>query len=171
MEKIEVVLRTIDALSERAGKFFSWFAGIIVLITLYEVVLRYVFIRPTIWAFDTSTMLWGAYFVTLAAWTHKEGGHIRVDVIYGRLPLRVRLILDMVLCLALCFTWVGALIMGGIDIAAESWRLKEKIAPPFTAPLYPLKTMLPIGFSLLALQCVAGFVRDLITLTKTKGQI
>lgn len=168
MKKIEAILRVIDVISESTGKFVSWFMVIAVLIILYEVIMRYVFANPTEWVFETSFMLWGAYFVMVTAWTHKVGGHVSVDVIYNRFPFRMRVILDLVLCLGLCFLWIGAVIIGGIEIATTSWELKEHTMSPWAPPIYPLKTVLPIAFALLGLQSLAKFVRDLITLTRGK---
>ncbi|MBT9143136.1 MAG: hypothetical protein DDT29_01535 [Dehalococcoidia bacterium] len=168
MKKLRALLSAIDAISENTGKFCSWFMVIVVLIILYEVVMRAAFGRPTVWAFELSIMLWGAYFVLLPAWTHKEGGHVALDVISSRFPLRIKAIIDLVFCLVLCFTWVGALVLAGTDFAATSWGIREGTGSPWNPPIYPLKTMLPIGFALLGIQCLARFIRDLIILIRGK---
>ena len=168
MGKLDAVLRVIDAISENAGKLFSWSMLIVVFITLYEVIMRYLFNNPTEWAFEVTYMLWGAYFVMVAAWTHKAGGHVSMDVIYNRFPRRMRLTLDLVFCLVLCLPWIAALIMGGTEFAIDSWRIKEHTVTPWRPPIYPLKTVLPIAFALLGLQAVARFIRDLTALTRGK---
>ena len=168
MEKREAVLRAIDSLSENTGKIVSWFMVLCVLFILYEVIMRYFFNDPTRWVFETTLMLWGAYFVMVTAWTHKVGGHVAVDIIYNRFPLRVRLTLDLVFCLVLCLPWIGALVIGGIDVAANAWKIKECTASPWGPPVYPIKTVLPIAFTLLGLQCLTKFVRDLVTLIRGK---
>lgn len=106
MKKLNAVLEAIDKISEITGKCASWLMIVVTLIILYEVIMRTVFGTPTIWAFELSIMLWGTYFVSVMAWTHKEGGHIAVDVIYNRFSTRMKAILDVTFCLLLCFTLV-----------------------------------------------------------------
>jgi len=113
-------------------------------------------------------MLWGAYFVMVIAWTQRVGGHVSVDVIDNRFPTRVRVALDLLFCLVLCFVWIGAVIVGGMEVAIRSWELGERTLTPWAPPIYPLKTVLPIAFALLGLQCLAKFIRDLITLITGK---
>ncbi len=165
MKKLNAVLKAIDKISETTGKCVSWLMIVVTLIILYEVIARTVFGTPTIWAFELSIMLWGTYLVTVMAWTHKEGGHIAVDVLYNLFSTRVKAILDLAFCLLLCFTWIAFLTRAGIDSAAASWDLLERTGSPWNPPLYPLKTVLPIGLALLGLQCLAKFTRDIMRLT------
>ncbi|MCL0087574.1 TRAP transporter small permease subunit [Dehalococcoidia bacterium] len=92
MKKLNAVLKAIDKISEVTGKCASWLMIVVTLIILYEVIARTVFGAPTVWAFELSIMLWGTYFVSVMAWTHKEGGHIAVDVIYNWFSTRRGLI-------------------------------------------------------------------------------
>jgi TRAP-type mannitol/chloroaromatic compound transport system permease small subunit len=164
VRKLNTILRAIDKISEATGKLASWLMVVATLIVVYEVTVRTIFDRPTLWAFDLSLMLWGTYIVILLAWTHKEGGHIRVDVFYNRFSTKVKALLDVVFCVLLCFSFIFFLLDGAIDFAAISWRLREGTGPPWDAPLYPLKTMLPIGLVLFGLQCLARFIRDIMIL-------
>jgi TRAP-type mannitol/chloroaromatic compound transport system permease small subunit len=165
MRKLNVVLRAIDKISETTGKFASWLMVVATLIVVYEVMARTVFGRSTVWAFDLSIMLWATYIAILLAWTHKEGGHIRVDVFYNRFSTRTKALLDVVFCVLLCFTLIFFLLEAAIDFAAIAWRLREGTGPPWNAPLYPVKTMLPIGLVIFGLQCLARFIRDIMILT------
>lgn len=167
MRKLEAVLKAIDAVSEGTGKVCSWFMVVAAAFILYEIIVR-AFGSPTQWVFETSLMLWGAYCVIMVAWTQKVGGHVSVDVLYSRFPLKVRLILDLLFTLTLGFLWIGGVIIGGTEIAARSWKLMEHTVTPWAPPIYPLKTVLPIAFALLWLQCLAKFIRDLTTLTTGK---
>ncbi|MBT9149242.1 MAG: TRAP transporter small permease subunit [Dehalococcoidia bacterium] len=168
MRKLEAILRVIDAISENTGKFVSWLMVVVVLIILYEVAMRGLFGRPTVWAFELSIMLWGAYFVMTPAWTHKVGGHVVLDVLSNRFPPRVKALVDLMLCLVLCFTLVGALVLSGAEFAATAWALRMGTGSPWNPPIYPLRTMIPIGFAVLGLQCLARFIRDLIILVRGK---
>ncbi len=169
MKKLEGVLRIIDAISEKTGKFATGLLLVTTVIIVYHVLMRYVFGSPTRFVFDVSKMLWGAYLLLVMAWTHKEGGHVSLDIIYNRFSPRMRLMLDLVFCVALALLWVGAVTAGGIAFAERSWAIREGTKSPWAPPIYPVKTVLPIAFAILGLQCLAKFSRDLITLIRSKA--
>ena len=69
---------------------------------------------------------------------------------------------DLVLYLVFFFPGVLALIYAGFGQAAQSWRYGEvSVYSPANIPVYPLRTLLPIGAALLALQGAAEVCRCL----------
>jgi len=53
----------VDAFNDRMGKIVAFLVYPVMLVLVYEVVMRYAFNKPTIWAHETSCMLYGAHFV------------------------------------------------------------------------------------------------------------
>lgn len=77
---------------------------ITVFITLYEVVMRYIFDAPTSWVYETSIMLVGSAMLYGGAYCMSNNGHIRVTVITDQMPLTVqRIIRTFDALLTLCF--------------------------------------------------------------------
>ena len=66
---------------EAFTRLLAWAARLVTVVLvasmIYEVVARYFFGAPTIWAFDISYMATGVLFVLGAAYTLKEDGHVR----------------------------------------------------------------------------------------------
>ena len=60
---LRAVLRGIDAFSNWSGRIFSLLIFPLVLGITYEVIVRYAFNAPTIWAYDVSYMLYGSHFM------------------------------------------------------------------------------------------------------------
>jgi hypothetical protein len=56
-------IQFVDAMVDRIGKIASFLVYPTMLVLVYEVVMRYYFTRPTIWAHETSCMLYGAHFI------------------------------------------------------------------------------------------------------------
>ena len=56
----------------------------IVLVGFAVVLLRYVFGIGSIWLTETILYAHAALFLLAAAWTLREGGHVRVDMFYAR---------------------------------------------------------------------------------------
>lgn len=156
------LLKAIDTTSEWTGKIVSFFIYIGIGVLVFEVLMRYAFNAPTIWAHGVSMRFFAVYYILLGAYTFYKQAHVRVDVVYNRLSLRGRAILDVATA-SLLFASCIALIWYGIPYTAKSFALLETDNTPFHAPMYPIKLMIPLGAFLLLLQGLAKFYRDLVT--------
>ena len=97
MDSLKAAIRRVDWFIDRSGKALSWLVLAFVLTMAYEVIARYVFNAPTVWSYDISYMLGGGMIVLGGAYLILHDGHVRIDVVYGRLSTRQRLITDIVL--------------------------------------------------------------------------
>lgn len=156
------ILKFIDKVSEWTGKLFAWLVIPLVCGLMYEVVARYVFGAPTVWAYDITYMLYGAHFMMGAAYLLYIGGNVRIDVFYRQFSPRAKAIVDICLYLVFFFPVMVVLLVFGIEYAWFSWEIKERASlSPWRPPLYPLKTVLPVAIFLLLLQGVVEFIRNL----------
>ncbi|MEM9423573.1 MAG: TRAP transporter small permease, partial [Spirochaetota bacterium] len=73
-----------------AGDRLSWIYLLIVLISVYEVFMRYVFNRPTTWVHESSLYLAGIVMVYGGLYAYAKDKHIAVGVVTDLLPERVR---------------------------------------------------------------------------------
>ncbi len=73
-------------LSERLGAATSWVFAVVVAITLYEVVARYLFNAPTSWAQELTVLLCSVAFAVGGAYVQARDEHIAVTVVTERLP-------------------------------------------------------------------------------------
>jgi len=155
-------LRAIDSICEWIGKSFSWLVLALTGVLVFEVIARYVFKDPTSFAFDLTWMFFGVYIILGAAYTHLGGGHVRIDFLYNRLPLRKRAVLEMVLYLIFFFPLILVLAISCTEFAFLSWAGDERSsASLWKPPVYPFKTAMMIGFYLLAFQGLAQFIKNL----------
>jgi TRAP-type mannitol/chloroaromatic compound transport system permease small subunit len=154
------VVRAIDGLAEWTGRLFSLLALPLVGALTYEVIARYAFNRPTIWAYDVTYMLYGTIFMLGAAYTLYKGGHIRTDIFYQNWSVRTRGMVDAVLYLLLFFPGIAMFFWMGLQEALHSWDIREvSDASPWRPPLYPLKAVIPISLALLMIQGVSEFLK------------
>ena len=164
------LLRLIDSVTDYAGSVVMWFCYVLVLVVVYDVLMRYAFTAPTMWAHETAIMLGGSIYALAWAYTHRHNGHVRVDVFYLRLSPRGRAIIDVVGGL---FFWLPlALILLNISFswAWRAWVIGEKSTITYWyPPLAPFRTVVVIGFCLLAFQALAHLFRDSYLLIKGKA--
>lgn len=166
---MKTILRVIDSISQWAGRSARWLALALVLVMANETIMRYVFNRPTVWGFETSVMLGAALYALGASYAHWHHSHIRIDVFYTRLSLRRRAIIDVVGTLFLCFPLMVILVGASIDNAWVAWVGNERLKLTFWyPPSGPLRTVVALGFILLALQVIARFFRDVYLLIRNR---
>ena len=157
------LLHFIDSLSAWTGKAFAWCILVLTLSTCYEVFVRYVLNAPTVWAFDMSVQMYGALFMMAGAYALSQDAHVRGDVIYRLMPVKVQASIDLVLYVIFFMPGVFALTYYGYGFAADSWFYKEvSWSSPSRIQIYFFKTLIPISGAILLLQGLAEIVRAYI---------
>ena len=151
-----------DSLSVAVGKAFSWCIVILCLGTCYEVVMAYLFNKPTLWNFDFSLQMYGAIFMMAGAYTLSTQAHVRGDVLYRLMKTKTQAKLDLILYFIFFFPGVLALTFYGFDYAALAWKIKETSwNSPAQIQIYMAKSLIPLSGLLLTLQGVAEVFRCL----------
>ena len=87
--------RVLDTLSKLSGIFVAFWTVNAVVAYFYEVIMRYIFNQPTIWVHESCFLLFGMQYLLAGAYTLLTGGHVRVDVLYIKLPPRGRVGMDI----------------------------------------------------------------------------
>ena len=159
---VRKLVQAVFNLSEATGQLIKYLVLALVAVLFIEVTLRYVFNSPTVWALETSKMLLGTIGACGWGYTHKLGGHVRVDVLYTLISRRGQALIDVCMSVLMLFPLVIVLIVVGTKWAVRAWETGEKmIESSWLPPAAPFRTALVIGFVLFALQCLAQFVCDL----------
>lgn len=160
---------TIDTFSLWIGRTVAWLTLPLMLVMVYEVMARYLFTAPTVWAYDLSRMIYGATFMLGAAYALSKGVHIRADFIYRRWSAQTQGRVDLALYLIcyfptlLIFLWVSS------EWAWVSVSRAERGTDSAWMPLLgPLKSCVPIGIVFLLIQGVSETLKAVHAATKGK---
>ena len=110
------VIRIIDKTNEWVGKAVSFLLIPLVLITAYEVVMRYIVQRPTIWSWDLNIQIFAAIIMLGGGYTLLNKSHVVVDVLVVNMDARKRAILDLITSF---FFFMGMIVLlaGGWEMA------------------------------------------------------
>ena len=167
MKVIEYFLRYTDWVNAKFGWFVAFLMCPMIFIMIWEIMMRYLFNRPSIWAYETSMFIYGGYIVLGGAYTLLTDGHVNVDIIWGQLSVRGRAILDI--CTAgFVFLYLGVLFWESLLVTIKAWELKETTMTFWAPPYYPLRTTVPVGCFLFILQALAKLIRDILTAVRGK---
>ncbi|SMO74473.1 TRAP transporter small permease subunit [Ruegeria faecimaris] len=164
------ILRVIDAIAGALALLGRCVIFALIVAMLYEVVARYAFGAPTLWAFDISYMLNGSVFLLGAAYALRCDVHVRIDFLSQRMPMRAQQLLNGAVFLLVMtpittiFAWVAskkawkALITGEVESVS-----------PWAPVVWPFYTVIAVGLAALALQFLAEAIK-LLSGRKNPGE-
>jgi TRAP-type mannitol/chloroaromatic compound transport system permease small subunit len=171
MHALIAISRTIDAANECVGRAVLWLVLVATLISAGNALSRYALnLSSNAWL-EIQWYLFAALFLLAAGYTLRHNGHVRIDVLYGRLGPRAQAWVDVAggalfllpFCvLMLWLSWPGF---------TESLASGERSPDAGGLLRWPVRLTLPLGFALLALQGLSeiikriAFLRGLLPLT------
>lgn len=154
-------VRVIDSFNQSTGRMFAWLIIPLVLGLSYEVIARYGFDAPTIWAYDVGYMLYGGHFMLGAAYTLLKKGHIRTDFFYEAWSPRRQGMVDAFCYLFLFFPGLLFFLLASWDNAYHAFRIGETSeASPWRPIIWPFKMAMPVAAVLLMIQGVSEFLKS-----------
>lgn len=154
------LIKAIEALTRLSG----WLGALLVFpligALIVEVFSRYVAGRPTLWAFEVSYMVMGAMFMLGMANALRIGQHVSVDIMALKLSPKVNAAIRavgyvMFLPVLAWLVWeLSKYALGAFESNERSGR------SAWNPVVWPIFTVWFIGFSILALQVVAEFLKS-----------
>ncbi|SMX22837.1 TRAP transporter small permease subunit [Boseongicola aestuarii] len=152
--------RPADRVSVFIGRVTMMMIILLTSVMLYEVLLRYVFEAPTLWANELSLWLAGFVFLCAGLYAMQQRSHIRIFLLYDICPRWMQRLFDTI-STVLIVLFAFFLVYGGYGEALDKlWRWETfgtAFDPPIPATLKP--TVLII-VSLVAIQAVVNLISD-----------
>lgn len=156
-----VVKKIIDKLVTLGGTLSGVFLAAIVGMIFLDVMLRYLFNSPLIFADEISTYLFVGFAFGGLGYTFRAGGHIRVELLLNRVGPSARRHLDIFfhfLFLFYCVILLIALFLFALAYYNQGVRSFTSLRVPLVLP----GALMPVGMLLLVLQIIAG-IRQLFS--------
>lgn len=164
MKTLLTVSNIIDTLTKWLGKLAAALVLMMIAVIFYNVFGRYVLGASPIWLQELEWHLMAPVALLGISVLMMEKGHVRVDMIYEKLSFRNQQILDlvsMIIGVMVCLLFIRY----SVGFVETSWSTLEGSPDPGGLPgRYILKAMLPVGFAVLALQCVSRAIRHAVAL-------
>lgn len=166
MNAVISITRFLDRINRFIGNWFaSWLLLAIMGVVLYEVVTRRFLGIPQIWTQEIIAYLFCANFILALGYTLHFKEHVIADVLTSLMPERVQIALETATYLLFVGVFLYVMLPTAIDFTARAWSFGERAATSFNSPVYLVKTLIPIGLMLLAIQLVAIVLKNGIYLT------
>jgi TRAP-type mannitol/chloroaromatic compound transport system permease small subunit len=151
------------------GRSFAWGIFILTAAVMYEVIMRYFFNAPTLWAFDFTIQMYGAVFMMGGASAMSTKTHVKADMYYNRLSEKGQAILDLILFICFYAPGVFALTYAGYFYAKKAWIVHETSwNSPAQIQIYFSKSLIPIAGLLLLIIGISEVFRCIICIKTGK---
>lgn len=149
----------IDWLNERVGKAAFWVVLIMTIVSAGNATVRFIFNYSSNGLLEIQWYMFAAVFLLCAPYTLQKNEHVRIDVISGRFGPRGLAVIDIIGTIFFLLPMVVAVLWLSLPLIAESYKINEMSANAGGLLRWPVKILLPIGFTLLALQGISELIK------------
>jgi TRAP-type mannitol/chloroaromatic compound transport system permease small subunit len=149
----------IDKINERLGLIANWMVLTSCLISAGNAMIRYAFDMSSNAWLEIQWYMFGVMFMLGASYTLNKNEHVRVDIVYGNVPERVQLWIDLIGGILFMMPAVLILCWLSWPMFLESYRIGEESSNAGGLLRWPIKLVLPIGFFFLALQGISEIIK------------
>lgn len=159
----------IDTLNERVGRAAFWLVLAMTIICAGNAVVRFAFNYSSNGLLEIQWYLFAAVFLLCAAYTLQKNEHVRIDVIAGRFSPKGQAIIDIIGTLFFLLPMVMLVLSLSLPLVKESFHIGEMSANAGGLIRWPVKALLPVGFTLLALQGISELIKRIAFLAGRIG--
>lgn len=158
---IQIIIDIIDAINIFVGSIFSVLFIPLMLLSVYEVFTRRILGNPTIWTLEVTSFIFVPIVVLAMGYTLIHKGHATIDVFSEKFSNKTKAIVDSITILIFLMPAAVVMFINSLKGAQMSWASLERTPSAFNAPIYPIKTFMPIGFALLILAALSWFLKSI----------
>ena len=149
----------IEALIDAVGRLTLWLALAMISLVAVNVLLRYSLSLGSVWAQELEWHLLAAMIMLGMSHALQRGDDVRVDLFYARFGPTTKWCVDLA-SLLLLFAIAAILLKLSLPYVTQSWAIGERSNDPGGVPWrWAVKSLIPIGFALIALHAVAATIR------------
>jgi TRAP-type mannitol/chloroaromatic compound transport system permease small subunit len=156
--------RAVDWVNAKFGVVANWLVLLSCLISAGNAVSRYLFSESSNGWLEVQWYMFAGMVLLGGPYTLARNEHVRVDLVYGSVSERTRIWIDIIggllfllpICVILVyFTWPWFV---------DSWRIGEQSSNAGGLIRWPVKLLLPVGFTLMALQGLSEIIKRVAAL-------
>ncbi len=156
--------RAIDSVTAFIGKAISWLLLAAILISAINAVMRKAFSLSSNAWLESQWYLFSAVFLIAAAYTLLSNEHVKVDLVYGRLSRKGQLWVDIFGTIFFLMPFCLITVYLSWPVFLQKFASGEVSNNTGGLIQWPAWMLIPIGFSLLAVQGVSELIKRIAIL-------
>ncbi len=159
MKGLLALSRAIDALNDRLGQFAELCVVLAVVISAGNAMMRYAFDMSSNAWLEIQWYLFAAMVLLGASLTLRMNEHVRVDILYTHLSERGKEWLDLIGTALFLVPSMLVIAYYSWPFFMQSFEVREISGNAGGLIRYPVKFILPLGFTLVALQGISEIIK------------
>ncbi len=149
-----------DRISIAISRVAMFLVALIVVIMFYEVVMRYVFERPTLWVNEMSLWTAGGVYLLAGLYVMQQRGHIRIFILYDMVSRNWQRAFDTI-STVLIVLFAAGIFWGGFNEAWAKLMRWETFGTAWDPPIpATMKPLILVTIVLIAVQAVVNLIVD-----------
>jgi TRAP-type mannitol/chloroaromatic compound transport system permease small subunit len=153
------ISQAIDWVNDRLGVAASWMVLGACLISAANAMSRYAFDLSSNAYLEIQWYLFAAIVMLGASYTLRMNEHVRVDIVYTHLSERGKEWLDLIGTALFLVPSMLVIAWYSIPFFLQSWQVQEISGNAGGLIRWPVKILVPIGFTLVAIQGVSEIIK------------
>ena len=133
---------------------------VMMFILVLSFVTRNIINIPLMWIIEMAQFIITGYYLLGGGYSMITGDHVRMDLVYSKLSDRNKAKMDMFTSFFLIF-YIITLLYGSISSLNYTIETKQRLFTAWAPYVWPIKTIMLIGISLMLLQCISMFFKDI----------
>ncbi len=158
-------INAIDFLIEKQGRLSSFLIYPLLIVVIFEVIMRYAFNSPTSWGFEATSFAYGLHFMLGLSYMERHSGHVRVDILASRLSAKTQAVLGLLTYLLIFIPVYSLMTVSAVRYAYISTVANELNSTSWAPPIWPFKILMALSFLFLLVQGLSTLLKHLRTLT------
>lgn len=160
----------IDAINEHIGKLVMWLVLAAVIISSSNAVMRKAFDIGSNAFLEIQWYLFAAVFMLGSGYVFLRNGHVRIDFIANKLSRRTNAVIDILGMLVFTIPLCIILIDLSWPVFQRAWESGEMSQNAGGLIRWPVILLMPLGFAILALQCLSELIKRTAFLTGARDE-
>jgi TRAP-type mannitol/chloroaromatic compound transport system permease small subunit len=156
----------LESIVDWTGRGTAWICLFIVVLVAFNVILRYVFRMGPVALQELEWHLMSPIALIGMSYAMRHDAHVRVDIFYERFSSRLQTTIDILSALLTAVVSI-IIIKLSLGFVEQAYSIGEGSPDPGGLPhRFLLRSFIPLGFALLAIQAIAQLLRAGLHFTK-----
>jgi TRAP-type mannitol/chloroaromatic compound transport system permease small subunit len=160
----------VDGLLLRLGRFLSWANGLLILVIVTQVTLRYGFGRGLVILEEIEWHLYSLAFMFGLSYALVTDAHVRVDLLHNRFSKKLQCWIEVLGTLFVLMPFIVAVMIHAHHFFYDSWIHNERSSAPLGLPWrWAIKAVIPVSFGVFGVAALSRMFRCLALIFKKEN--
>ncbi len=153
------------------GNAASWLIALLIVIILFQVVLRYMFHKSFVALEEVQWHLYAVVVLLSVSYSYVKDSHIRLDIMHSQFSKSIKEKIEITGIILLLWPIIFVFFMHSLEFVAESFQLGERSDAPMGLPYrWAIKSVIPIAFFLLFCGSLSRLIQAVSYLKNKHGK-